>query len=111
MNRKLARTGGDPLAERRRPEGMPTFAEAGERVWADKRPGWRHPRHARDWKASLERYAYPRLGRLPVREITTADVLDALRGVWHQRPATARRLRQRIAAVMEWAVAMGVPRR
>ena len=107
VNRKLARTGGDPLAERRRPEGMPTFAEAGERVWADKRPGWRHPRHARDWKASLERYAYPRLGRLPLREITTADVLDALRGVWHQRPATARRLRQRIAAVMEWAVAMG----
>ena len=33
-------------------------------------------------------------------------MLDALRKVWHVRPETARRLRQRISAVMEWAVAM-----
>ena len=105
-NRKLARTGGDPLAERRRAEGMPTFQEAAERLWADKRAGWRHPRHARDWRASLERYAFPRLGRLAVCDVTSADVLDTLRRVWHHRPETARRLRQRISAVMEWAVAM-----
>ena len=34
-------------------------------------------------------------------------MLDALRRVWHIRPETARRLRQRISAVMAWAVAMG----
>ena len=105
-NRKMARTGGDPLAERRRAAGMPTFAEAAERVWADKSPGWRHPRHAREWLSSLERHAFPRIGQLAVRDVTSADVLDALRKVWHVRPETARRLRQRISAVMEWAVAM-----
>ena len=31
-NRKLARSGGDPLAERRRAQGMPTFAEAARAV-------------------------------------------------------------------------------
>ena len=105
-NRKSARAGGDPLGERRRAEGMPTFQEAAERLWADKRAGWRHPRHARDWKASLERYAFPRLGRMAVSDVTSADVLDTLRRVWHHRPETARRLRQRISAVMEWAVTM-----
>ena len=106
INRRLARSGGDPLADRRKAEGMPTFAETAERVWADKHPGWRHPRHARDWMASLQRYAFPRIGRIPVCDVTSADVLDTLRRVWHLRPATARRLRQRISAVMEWAVAM-----
>ena len=105
-NRRVARGGGDPLAERSRAAAVPSFAEAAERVWADKYRGWRHPRHARDWKASLDRYAVPRLGRLPVSDITSADVLDTLRRVWHNRPETARRLRQRISAVMEWAVAM-----
>ena len=66
-NRKMARTGGDPLAERRRAAGMPTFAEAAERVWADKNPGWRHPRHAREWLSSLERHVFPRIGQLAVR--------------------------------------------
>ena len=106
-NRKTARAGGDPLEERRRAAAAPTFAEAAERVWNDKRPGWRHPRHARQWLSSLERHAFPRLGRQAVRDVTSADVLDALRRVWHLRPETARRLRQRISAVMEWAVAMG----
>jgi len=105
-NRKMARAGGDPLAERRRAAGMPTFQEAAERVWADKNSGWRHPRHAKEWLSSLERHVFPRIGHLAVRDVTSADVLEALRRVWHTRPETARRLRQRISAVMEWAVAM-----
>ena len=54
----------------------------------------------------MERFAFPRLGKLPVSEVTSADVVDALRAVWHERPATARRVRQRISTVMEWAVAL-----
>ena len=41
VNRKLAREGGDPLAEKRRAEGTPTFAEAARRVLDQKRAGWR----------------------------------------------------------------------
>ena len=40
-NRKLARSGGDPLADKRRAEGVPTFAEAARRVVEQKR-GHRH---------------------------------------------------------------------
>ena len=40
-NRKLAREDGDPLAEKRRTEGVPSFAEAAERVLEQKQAGWR----------------------------------------------------------------------
>ena len=105
-NRKVARLGGDPVAEKRRADGILTFAAAAERVWKDKNPGWRHPRHAQDWMSSLRRHVLPDLGRMPVSEISSAEVLDTLRRIWHERPETARRVRQRISAVMDWAIAM-----
>ena len=105
-NRQTARTGGDPLAEKQRARGMLTFAEATERVWADKHRGWRNPQHARDWLSSLTRYVLPRIGRMPVCDVTSADVLATLRRIWHVRPETARRVRQRMSAVMDWAIAM-----
>ena len=53
-NRKLARSGGDPLSEKRRAEGVPTFAEAAERVLEQKRGGWRGRWHAQNWWRSME---------------------------------------------------------
>ena len=44
---------------------------------------------------------------MPVSDVTTADVLAILTPIWHDKPETARRVRQRIGAVMKWAVAMG----
>ena len=106
VNRKLAREGGDPLAEKRRAEGIPTFAEAASRVLEQKRDGWRNPRHAREWLSSLRRLAFPRIGKVPVSEVTSADVLEILTPIWHRKASSARRVRQRLRAVLEWAVAM-----
>ena len=105
-NRKLARAGGDPVAARRAAD-EPTFADAAERVWRQMRPGWRNPRYGRDWLSGLTRVAFPGIGAMPVGAVTTADVIETLRPVWHARPTTARRVLQRIGLVMEWAVAMG----
>ena len=105
-NRKLARSGGDPLAARRRARGMPTFEEAAADVLKQKRSGWRNPKHAQDWPKSLRLYAFPRIGDKLVCEVTSADVLEILAPIWHEKPETARRVRQRISAVMKWAVAM-----
>ena len=106
-NRKLARQGGDPLAEKRRSQGIPTFAESAMHVLEQKQGGWRNPRHSREWMSSLRRFAFPRIGKMPVSEVTSADVLEILTPVWHQQAPTARRVRQRLRAVLEWAVAMG----
>ena len=105
-NRKLARSGGDPLTEKRRAEGIPTFAEAAERVLEQKRGGWRGRWHAQNWWQSLERYVFPRIGRRPVSEVNTADVLEILRPIWHVKAATAREVRQRVRSVLEWAIAV-----
>ena len=107
-NRKLAREGGDPLAEKRRAEGMPTFADAAARVVEQKRAGWRSPLHARTWLNSLEHHAFPRIGNRPVSEVASADVLEVLAPIWHVKVQTARNVRQRISAVMEWAIAMNL---
>ena len=48
-NRKLARAGGDPLADKRRVQGMPTFAEAATTVIDQKRAGWKTPAQVQAW--------------------------------------------------------------
>ena len=105
-NRKLARKGGDPLAEKRRTRSMPTFAYATEQVWNQLRPAWRNRKHPKAWLSSLERYAFPRIGKMPVSEVSSADVLEVLSPIWHVKASMARCVRRRIRAVMEWAVAM-----
>ena len=105
-NRKLARAGGDPLAERRRARRVPSFAEAAARVLEQKQAAWRSEKHRRDWISALERYAFPRIGGMPVSEVTSADVLEVLTPIWHTKAATARSVHQRIGAVLKWAVAM-----
>ena len=105
-NRMLARSGGDPLSEKRRVQGVPTFAEAAHHVLEQKRGGWRGRWHAQNWWRSMERYAFPRIGRRPVSEVNTADVLEILTPIWHVKAETARAVRQRIRSVLEWAIAM-----
>ena len=105
-NRKLARAGGDPVALKR--SAVPTFAEAAETVIALHEPTWKDgARSANIWRSSLAAYAMPRLGRLPVSDVTTADVMAVLMPVWNEKRVTAGRVRQRIGAVMKWAVAQG----
>ena len=85
---------------------MPTFAEAAAAVIEQKRPGWRGPRQAHVWLRRLQRYVFPRIGKRPVAEVASADVLQILAPIWHVRTQTARTVRLRISAVLEWAVAM-----
>ena len=105
-NRKLARSGGDPLANKHRVQCVPTFTDAARRVLEQKQGGWRGRWHAQNWWRSLERYAFPRIGRRPVSEVNTADVLEILSPIWHVKAETARAVRQRIRSVLEWAIAM-----
>ena len=105
-NRKLAREGGDPLAERRRARGVPSFAEATRIVLKQKQPGWRSKAHGKYWLSTLERYAFPRIGKIAVSEVAAADVLEILTPIWHTKKSTAQSVHQRMGSVLEWAVAM-----
>ena len=101
-----ARRRGELVTGRKRT--VPTFEEAVEKVIAVHRTGWKDgSRSEDDWRATLRDYAIPKLGRRPVDRITTADVMAVLLPIWNGKRVTARRVRQRVGAVMRWAVAQG----
>ena len=102
-NRRTIEKGLDPRGSR-----VPTFSQAAEKVIAMHAAGWKPGgKSERQWRSSLGTYVYPRLGDTPVDRVATADVMACLVPIWHTRPETARRIRQRIGAVMRWAIAQG----
>ena len=103
---KIAKAGDDPRADGTAVAG-PTFAEAAEAVIAMHEPTWRSPKSGPQWRASLETYAYPTMGKLPVSEITPGHVMAVLEPIWNEKRETARRVKQRISAICRWAVAEG----
>lgn len=106
--RKVAREGGDPLALRREARKVvPTFAVAAETVHAEREVSWKNPKHAQQWINTLKQYAYPVIGEHRVDAIATPDILRVLSPIWLTKPETARRVRQRVGAVMDWAKASG----
>lgn len=106
--RKLAREGGDPVAESRsaRMRGI-TFKQAAHTVHTEHAATWKNKKHAAQWISTLEEYAFPIFGNKPVGQVATPDVLNALSPIWLTKPETARRVRQRIGAVLDWAKAAG----
>ncbi len=91
-NRKLARAGGDPLAQRRK-ANVPIFQEAAQRTIDANRARWRTAKTAANWAGSLAKYAYPVFGDQRVDKIGSEDVLRVLVPLWQTKPAVARKLR------------------
>jgi integrase len=106
--RKIARNGGDPLAERRKERNAAlTFEQAAIRVHESFVPTFRNAKHAAQWITSLRTYVFPVFGSRQVNSIGSAEVLAALTPIWTGKPETARRVRQRMRAVFDWAKASG----
>lgn len=105
--RKAARAGEDPLQARRARAGIPTFAEAARRVHEEHTPSWRNPKHAAQWINTLEAYAFPHIGERRVCDVVEADVLAVLSPIWIEKAETARRVKQRVRAVLDFAKAQG----
>ncbi len=105
-NRRVARRGGDPLAEKRR-ANAPRFREAAQSTWESLRPRWRNAKVAANWLQQLERHAMKRLGDLPVNQIDREDVLAVLTPIWGRKQETARRVRRYIRATLDWCLAHG----
>lgn len=105
--RSQIEAGIDPISERRKEAGIPTFREAADMVFAENKKNWRNLKHRDQWLNTLKTYAYPHFGEVAVSNIDGPMVRDALVAIWLQKPETARRLRQRIVTVIDWAVAKG----
>jgi integrase len=109
--RKLRLDGIDPIERKhaQRAAGVAaaakamTFRQCAEGFIKDNERGWTNARHRDQWSTSLERYAFPVLGNLPVASIDTPLVLKVVKPLWERVPETASRVRGRIEQVLGWA--------
>src|SRR5450631_1880495 len=103
--RKIAK-GLNPIDERRRDGGIPTFGHMADDVRVSLSVGFRNEKHKAQWKSTLETYAAP-LRAKPVDTIATDDVLAVLKPIWTTKAETASRVRGRIEKVLDAAKAKG----
>ena len=114
--RKEARDGGDPDATRKtvqraaiaaQSRDLMTFAKAADHVHKKLLPSWRNKKHGEVWLAGIELHANPTIGKKSIHSLGRDDVLKVLELIWIEKPETAKRLRQRMATVFDWAIAEG----
>jgi integrase len=120
MLRQQARAGINPIEEReaarREREAARkaaeeaqtrTFRAVAEACIQSQAPGWKDRKTAVMWRGSLERWASPEIGDMPVADIDKHAVMRAISAVWRERPATARKVLRRIGTVLRFAAAHG----
>jgi len=113
--RKLRDEGIDPIEARRAERAsvaleaarVMTFDQCRDAFIAAKQAGWRNVKHASQWRNTLTTYVTPVFGKVSVGAIDTALVTKALQPLWTRKPETARRVRGRIEAILDWAKACG----
>jgi hypothetical protein len=90
----------DVLAEKKdEAAAKVTFRVAALQYHTENKAGWKSAVYARQWLASLENYAFPKLGDVPAEGITAADIITVLTPIWQAIPETARQVRNRILAL------------
>ena len=82
-----------------------TFIECAQSVLIIKENELKNKKHIAQWRSTLETYAYPIIGNLPVSEITKLHILEILQPIWLEKNETASRLRGRIETILDYAKA------
>ncbi|QYZ71976.1 integrase arm-type DNA-binding domain-containing protein [Neotabrizicola shimadae] len=83
------------------------FSEAVDRALVSKIDAFRNEKHRKQWRSTLDTYALPVIGHMPLQDIAVHDVLRVLEPIWATKTETASRLRGRIEAVLSWATVSG----
>jgi integrase len=106
--RSIAKAGLVPSKVWSRVEAViPAFEETARGYHTEVKKGWRNGKHGDQWLNTLETYAFPTLGPKLVSDITAPDIQAVLMPIWLTKGETARRVRQRIAVVLDYAKGKG----
>jgi integrase len=84
-----------------------SFKECAQAYIDAHKAGWKNEKHQLQWGATLERFAYPTIGTLPVAAVDTGLVMKVLEPIWNLKTETASRLRGRIESILGWAAVRG----
>lgn len=111
--RRQIRKGVDPLeaqrAERERTRleaaNAQTFKDCAEAFIASHRAGWSNAKHAEQWVSTLGNYVYPKIGDLPIHQVSTDAITRILEPIWSVKSETAKRIQGRIENILDWATA------
>ena len=83
-----------------------TFRDAASRCQAVLADRWRSEKTAVMWEQSLAKHAMPVIGAMRIDQITGQDIRAVLEPIWKERPAIARKVKQRMRMIFDWAVDM-----
>ena len=107
-NKALTTKGINPKVERSKPKIIPSFHEVMELSLPSILDELSNLKHKAQWRSTLEIYALPSIGTMPVNEITVNQVHDLLKPIWKDKTETASRLRGRIERVLDYAIVKGM---
>lgn len=96
----------NPLSEKRAARTIPAFGDFADELVTSVKSQWRNAKHSQQVQNTLERYAAS-LRALPVDQIDTGKVIEALKPIWTTKSETATRVRSRIEWVLDAAKAKG----
>jgi integrase len=101
----------DPIEDRKEKRARAAAEKAKSIIFRDcakayieaQKSGWKNAKHASQWESTLETYAYPIIGSLPVNVIDEGHILKILEPIWNAKTETASRVRGRIEKVLDLA--------
>ena len=111
--RKLILDGKDPLAVKAEAKAAAQVEAARTKTFSDcvsdflqtqRLTQFKSDKHRQQWHSTLQ-MAVKAFGDLPMQQITSAVILDALKPIMLKTPETGTRLRGRIERVFSWAAA------
>lgn len=117
----IRRTGAHPVAEKKaereevravasvtaEPSSVPTFRWCAQQVIAARETFHKSTFAQRQWPSSMRDHVYPHIGDLPVDQVGLHEVEKVLAGIWTTRHPAAKKVRGRIATILDWAAAKG----
>ena len=113
--RKLVAARIDPIEDRRSRRiqkratnaRVITFRQEADAYIEAHRPGWKNAKHAEQWRATLDTYAYPTIGDVNVADVDTGMIVQILEPIWSKKTETANRVRGRIERILSRAASKG----
>ena len=104
---KLVKAGKSPIVEKQDAvlARQRTFEVVAREFLPIKQSKLKNPKHAAQWESSLKTYAFPKIGSIPINEIKAVHIGKMLSPIWHDINETAQRVRQRVEAVIGYAIA------
>lgn len=103
--RAQCRKGMNPLDEKRR-ERL-TFEQVARALHTKEAPTWADS-HAKRWLASLDSFVFPAIGSRYIEDIRRPDIVALLEPIWRTRHETARKVKIRLAQVIDYATDKGL---